>query len=164
MLATFLETYANFFIRIFVVHFQGLWYCIDIDSAKGAGLKKRGIVMKIDSAAAAAAGLVVERGSYSGQPTLSIRRGAGDRYPFTFGLAKAKMMIAMVEEIKAFVADCEAAATVTAVPAITPPPSALSVEALKLLLAQAEAKEAKQALPSYGKRRVKNVASRAARV
>jgi hypothetical protein len=42
MLASFGETYANFFIIIFLVHFHGVWYGIDSDSAKGASQTKQG--------------------------------------------------------------------------------------------------------------------------
>ena len=46
--------------------------------------------------------------SYKGHPTISL--DAGSKYPFTFGLAKAKLILAHLEEIKAFVARHETSA------------------------------------------------------
>jgi hypothetical protein len=95
---------------------------------------------------AAAAGLSVERGEYSGKPTLSIRRGGNDKFPFSFGVGKAKMILACLDEIKAFVADIEAAAkalelakaekTGAGIVLATP---ALSVAQLEAMLAKAKA-------------------------
>jgi hypothetical protein len=119
---------------------------------------------KIESAAAAKAGLLVERGDFGGKPTISIRRGQADKYPFTFGLAKARVLLAVIDDVRQWVSECEEKATVTAAAAITPPPATLSVEALRELLKQAESKEEAKKLPAYGKRRVKNVAARAASV
>jgi len=118
---------------------------------------------KVESTMADKAGLTVERGEYSGKPTMSIRRGAGDKFPFSFGLGKAKMIVAMIDEIRAFVDDCEKAAVTAAAP-ISPAPTTLSVDALRALLAQAEAKAQRDAKPAYGKRRVKNIAARAASI
>lgn len=38
---------------------------------------------------------------YQGQPVLSLR--ADTKWPFTFGLAKARLIVESIEEIKAFV-------------------------------------------------------------
>jgi hypothetical protein len=50
----------------------------------------------------------VEKGSYKGKPTLSIKKGADDRFPFSFGEMKARLLLAHIDDIKAFVAECEA--------------------------------------------------------
>ena len=48
---------------------------------------------------------MIERSEYKGKPVLIIKRDENDKYPFAFGLAKAKMMIENIEEIKKFVAE-----------------------------------------------------------
>lgn len=55
---------------------------------------------------------VVEESEYKGNPMIVLRRSAEDRYPFQFGLSKAKLVLDAVEEIKAWVAkqDAEKAA------------------------------------------------------
>jgi hypothetical protein len=55
---------------------------------------------------------VVEESEYKGNPMIVLRRSAEDRYPFQFGLSKAKLVLDAVEEIKAWVAkqDAERAA------------------------------------------------------
>ena len=39
--------------------------------------------------------VVIERGEYNGKPTVSIRRDTveQDRYPFSFGVGKAKLLL-----------------------------------------------------------------------
>jgi hypothetical protein len=39
--------------------------------------------------------VVIERGEYKGSPTINIRRDTVelDKYPFSFGLAKAKLLL-----------------------------------------------------------------------
>ena len=51
---------------------------------------------------------VVEESEYKGNPMIVLRRSAEDRYPFQFGLSKAKLVLDSVEEIKAWVAKQEA--------------------------------------------------------
>lgn len=51
---------------------------------------------------------VVEETEYKGNPMIVLRRSADDRYPFQFGLSKAKLILDCVEEIKAWVAKKEA--------------------------------------------------------
>ena len=46
----------------------------------------------------------VEHGEYSGKPILILRRSEEDKYPFSFGLSKAKLILENIEEIKNFVA------------------------------------------------------------
>lgn len=51
---------------------------------------------------------VVEESEYKGNPMIVLRRSPEDRYPFQFGLSKAKLVLDAVEEIKAWVAKQEA--------------------------------------------------------
>lgn len=48
---------------------------------------------------------MVERSEYKGKPVLIIRRSEDDKYPFSFGLTKAKMILENLEEIRRFVED-----------------------------------------------------------
>jgi len=47
----------------------------------------------------------VEKGEYKGKPTLTLRRAEDDRFPFSFGLGKAKLMVKHFKAIKEFVND-----------------------------------------------------------
>jgi hypothetical protein len=51
---------------------------------------------------------IVEESEFKGNPMIVLRRTAEDRYPFQFGLSKAKLVVEAVEEIKAWVAKQEA--------------------------------------------------------
>lgn len=44
-----------------------------------------------------------ERGEYKGNPMIILKDGEDDKYPFSFGLTKAKKILANIDEIKAFV-------------------------------------------------------------
>jgi len=46
-----------------------------------------------------------ERTEYKGQPVLILKRNDNDKYPFSFGLSKARLIIEGFEEIKKFVAE-----------------------------------------------------------
>ena len=46
---------------------------------------------------------MVERSEFKGKPMLVIKRDEEDKYPFSFGLAKAKLIVENIEEIKKFV-------------------------------------------------------------
>lgn len=46
---------------------------------------------------------IVERSEFKGKPTLVIRRNDDDKYPFSFGLSKAKLILENLDEIKKFV-------------------------------------------------------------
>jgi hypothetical protein len=46
---------------------------------------------------------VVEESEYKGNPMIVLRRSAEDRYPFQFGLSKAKLIVDAIEEIKTWV-------------------------------------------------------------
>ena len=48
---------------------------------------------------------MVERSEFKGKPVLIIRRDENDKYPFTFGLTKARLILENLEEIKRFVED-----------------------------------------------------------
>ena len=48
---------------------------------------------------------MVERSEFKGKPVLIIRRDENDKYPFSFGMTKAKMILENLEEIKRFVED-----------------------------------------------------------
>lgn len=47
----------------------------------------------------------VERSEYNGKPILVLRRSEEDKFPFSFGLAKARLILENLEEIKKFVAE-----------------------------------------------------------
>ena len=47
--------------------------------------------------------MIIERSEFKGRPLLVIKRSEDDRYPFSFGLSKAKMILENIEEIKKFV-------------------------------------------------------------
>ena len=46
---------------------------------------------------------MVERTEYKGKPVLIIKRDEDDKFPFSFGLHKAKLILEHIEEIKKFV-------------------------------------------------------------
>ena len=46
---------------------------------------------------------VVEESEYKGNPMIVLRRTQEDRYPFQFGLSKAKLIVDAIEEIKTWV-------------------------------------------------------------
>jgi hypothetical protein len=46
---------------------------------------------------------MVERSDYNGKPILVLRRSEDDKFPFSFGIAKAKLILENLEEIKKFV-------------------------------------------------------------
>lgn len=48
---------------------------------------------------------IVTRGEYKGKPLLIIKRSGEDKYPFSFGLSKAKLILDNIEEIKKFVSE-----------------------------------------------------------
>lgn len=47
---------------------------------------------------------VAEESEYKGNKMLVLKRNAEDRYPFQFGLSKAKLVLESIDAIKAFVA------------------------------------------------------------
>ena len=48
---------------------------------------------------------MIEKSEYKGKPVLILRRNEDDKYPFSFGLNKAKLILENLEEIKKFVAE-----------------------------------------------------------
>ena len=48
-------------------------------------------------------GMLIEETEYMGKPMLSIKNDENDRFPFSFGLAKAKKVLGAFEDIKKFV-------------------------------------------------------------
>jgi len=48
-------------------------------------------------------GNIIERGEYKGKPLLILKRNEEDKYPFSFGLSKAKLIVDNIEEIRKFV-------------------------------------------------------------
>lgn len=50
---------------------------------------------------------MTQKGSYKGKPTLSLFNEGQERFPFTFGVAKARLIIENFGAIQKFVADHE---------------------------------------------------------
>lgn len=48
---------------------------------------------------------MVERSEFKGKPVLILKRNEDDKYPFSFGLGKARLILENIEEIKRFVED-----------------------------------------------------------
>ena len=46
---------------------------------------------------------LVERGEYKGKPLIILRRNTEDKFPFSFGVSKARLILENIEEIKRFV-------------------------------------------------------------
>lgn len=49
--------------------------------------------------------MVAERSEYKGRPMLVLKRSEDEKFPFSFGLSKAKMILENLDEIKKFVAE-----------------------------------------------------------
>jgi hypothetical protein len=47
---------------------------------------------------------IVQESEFKGNAMIVLRRSEDDRFPFQFGLSKAKLMLESVEEIRAWVA------------------------------------------------------------
>ena len=47
---------------------------------------------------------MIEKSEYKGKPVLIMKRSEDDKYPFAFGLSKAKLILENIEAIKDFVA------------------------------------------------------------
>jgi hypothetical protein len=48
-------------------------------------------------------GCIVERGEFKGKPILIIKRSEDEKFPFSFGMTKARLIVENIEEIKKFV-------------------------------------------------------------
>lgn len=46
---------------------------------------------------------MIERTEFKGKPVLILKRSEEDKYPFSFGLSKARLVLENIEEIKKFV-------------------------------------------------------------
>jgi len=46
---------------------------------------------------------MTERSEFKGKPVLILKRTDEDKYPFSFGLGKAKLILENMQEIEAFV-------------------------------------------------------------
>ena len=46
---------------------------------------------------------MIEKTEFKGKPVIILKRNEEDKYPFSFGLSKAKLILEHVEEIKKFV-------------------------------------------------------------
>ncbi|MBU0687526.1 MAG: hypothetical protein KKB81_06755 [Candidatus Margulisbacteria bacterium] len=51
--------------------------------------------------------MLVERSEFKGRPMLVIKNDEEDKYPFSFGLGKAKKIMACIDDIKKFVDENE---------------------------------------------------------
>ena len=47
---------------------------------------------------------IVEESEYKGNPVLVLKNTEEDRFPFSFGLKKAKLIVEHIEDVKKFVA------------------------------------------------------------
>lgn len=46
---------------------------------------------------------MIEKSEYKGKPIIVIKRSEDDKFPFSFGLSKARLILENLEEIKKFV-------------------------------------------------------------
>ncbi len=46
---------------------------------------------------------MVERTEFKGKPVIILKRNEEDKFPFSFGLSKARLIIENIEEIKKFI-------------------------------------------------------------
>lgn len=49
--------------------------------------------------------MLYERSEFKGKPMLVIKNGEDDKFPFSFGMSKAKKILESIDEIKKFVAE-----------------------------------------------------------
>ena len=47
---------------------------------------------------------IAERGEYKGSPILTLKRQENDKFPFSFGVSKAKLILEHMDDIEEFVA------------------------------------------------------------
>lgn len=50
---------------------------------------------------------MVEKTEFKGKPVLILKRNAEDKYPFSFGASKARLILENLEEIKKFVEETQ---------------------------------------------------------
>lgn len=46
---------------------------------------------------------MIEKNEYKGKPIIVLKRSEDDKYPFSFGVSKAKLILENIDEIKKFV-------------------------------------------------------------
>lgn len=46
---------------------------------------------------------MIEKNEYKGNPVIILKRDENDKYPFSFGLSKARLIVDNMDEIKKFV-------------------------------------------------------------
>lgn len=46
---------------------------------------------------------MIERSEFKGKPVLILKRNEEDKYPFSFGISKARLIMENIDEIKKFV-------------------------------------------------------------
>jgi hypothetical protein len=51
--------------------------------------------------------MIAERSTYQGNKMIVLKKHENDKYPFSFGLAKAKLVVEGIEEIKKFIQEQE---------------------------------------------------------
>lgn len=47
--------------------------------------------------------MIVERSEFKGKPVLILKRTEDDKFPFSFGLSKARMILESIDDIQQFV-------------------------------------------------------------
>ncbi|MDD4909638.1 MAG: hypothetical protein PHR44_03040 [Candidatus Omnitrophica bacterium] len=50
---------------------------------------------------------MIEKSEFKGKPVIILKRNEEDKYPFSFGLSKARLILENMEEIKRFVEENE---------------------------------------------------------
>lgn len=51
---------------------------------------------------------MVERSEFKGKPVLVMKRDENDKFPFSFGVSKARLILENLDEIKKFVEENQA--------------------------------------------------------
>ncbi|MGE3063763.1 MAG: hypothetical protein AB7T10_09080 [bacterium] len=51
--------------------------------------------------------MFIDKTEYRGKPVIILKRNENDRYPFSFGYSKAKLILDAIDDIKKFVSECE---------------------------------------------------------
>lgn len=46
---------------------------------------------------------MIEKSEYKGNPIIVIKRSEDDKYPFSFGVSKARLILENIDEIRKFV-------------------------------------------------------------
>lgn len=49
--------------------------------------------------------MIVEHGEYKGSKVITFKKDETDKFPFSFGMAKAQIIVDHIEDIKKFVED-----------------------------------------------------------